>query len=57
VATATEVLDGLDILLDCGAAIAAPLEVVDVGPEDRRQGAALQSSLDMRPFENILDHQ
>jgi hypothetical protein len=53
---ATEVLDGLDILLDREAAVAAALEVVDVSPEDRRQGAALQSSLNMRPFEKLLDH-
>jgi hypothetical protein len=53
---ATEVLDGLDILLDRDAAIAAALEVVDVAADNRRQGAALQSSLDMQPFEEILDH-
>jgi hypothetical protein len=53
---ATEVLDGLDILLDRVAAIAAALEVVDVGADNRRHGAALQSSLNMRPFEELLDH-
>jgi hypothetical protein len=53
---ATEVLDGTDILLDRDTAVATVLEVADVGAEDRRQGTALQSYLNMLPFKEFLDH-